>query len=86
MSYYYWDNSYRTKEGKTLQECFDEYGTGSQTSRKLGIRTTVIFLDSRRTFEYSWMLKCVHRTGGYNVPVKAYEENKVMGQHALNPK
>lgn len=28
--YYYWDFAYRSKDGKTLQECFDSFGTGVQ--------------------------------------------------------
>ena len=84
--YYYWDETYQSNEGKTLQECFDAYGTGTQKFLRRSARMEVIFLDATRDFGNSWMLRCYHTATGENIPVTLYEPNKIYGQHKLNPK
>ena len=84
--YYYWDFAYRSKDGKTLQECFDSFGTGVQKLQLDDIVMEVIFLDAKRGFNNSWVLRCYSETTGINVPVRLYEENRINGRHALNPK
>lgn len=78
MSYYYWDENFRSNGGLTLQECLNKYGIGKETMGR-GIDYQVIFLDEKRDFGYSWMLRCYRRKTGENVPVRLYEQHKVVG-------
>ena len=83
-AYHYWDGDFQNHQGKSLQQCFDEYGTGVQVVRP-GVIMEVVFLDSRRTYGYSWMLRCFYATTGKNVEVRTYEAHRVPGVHPLNP-
>ena len=74
--YHYWDANHLNKDGETLEECDKKYGRGKQTV-KPGIIMEVIFLSKKRDFGYSWCLKCYHKQTGQNVPVTAYEQDKV---------
>lgn len=84
MAYYYWDPNFRTQTGETLVYCYQQYGTGTQKMNKNGICMEVIFLDQRRTFANSWVLRCYDLANGVNVPVKLYLGLEVVGRLALN--
>ena len=77
-SCYYWNENYRTKGGKTLQQCLDEYGIGTQNLRNNG-RMEVIFLDARRDFSHSWTFRCYNSTTGVDIPIAAYEKDRQRG-------
>jgi hypothetical protein len=70
MSYYYWDNNFKNKQGLSLQECSEKFGT-KLVSFHSG-KYKVVFLDSRRSLGNSWMLW--FKDGrGKQVPVVWYE-------------
>jgi hypothetical protein len=73
--YYYWDESFRNRNGETLQQCLTSYGVGVQRLPNLGrdIWMAVIFLSAKRKFGYSWCLRCYRRPSGANIPVQLYE-------------
>ena len=85
MSYHYWDPDFRTAEGLTLQQCLDKYGTGTQNMGR-NIHYQVIFLDAKRDYGNSWMLRCFNRATGENVPVRLYEDKKCFGPTPVRSK
>jgi hypothetical protein len=75
LTYHYWDDNFRNDEGKTLQECLNLYGTGSQKVHDKDIIMTVIFLSVEKTFGKSWCLICYNKKTGANIPVRLYEDS-----------
>ena len=83
-TYHYWSKIFKTTQGKTLEECYQEYGTGSQYLNPFTVME-VIFLDEARSFGKSWVLRCFSSITGENIPVRLYEADKVAGYCRLNP-
>jgi len=83
MSYYYWDNEFKTELGETLMECYQKYGLGKQNIKRnhLNYIMDVIFLDDRLNYGNSWCLKMYNKKRGTNIPMTLYEEHKIYGPY-----
>lgn len=85
MSYYYWNDEFKTEKGETLIECHRKYGLGKQRITKNYIHyiMDVIFLDERKTFGNSWCIRLYNKKRGTNIPVTLCEPDKIYGQCPL---
>jgi len=79
MSYYYWDNDFRSKDGLDLSECMKRFGTTVTDfpTEDGNFKYKVIFLDSSKDLGYSWML---WMKNSRNIKVRMYEDKKVFGK------
>lgn len=71
--YFYWDDSLRTKDGLSLQECLERFGTGVQQASQFYYK--VVFLDESKSFGNSFMLWARHNVTHQNCYVRLYEKN-----------
>ena len=71
---YYWSDTFRNKEGKTLQECLNQYGTKLTRMPNGNAIYKVIFLDSSKNLGNAWMLWFRNKEKIY-YKVRLYEED-----------
>jgi hypothetical protein len=73
VSYYYWDNNFRTKDDLTLKECYEKFGTKLVWAEKFYYK--VVYLSEKKELGNSWMLWSKDITTDANIKVRLYEQD-----------
>jgi hypothetical protein len=70
-NWYYWSDVERNKQGETLVQCLENYGTGMQVAD--GKEIMVVYQDATRSHSYSWLLWVDFL--GRRTPARLYEND-----------
>jgi hypothetical protein len=74
IPFYYWNPDFKTKEGFTLEECMDRFGTALLTHPRMNdYDIKVIFLDEKKTRERVWILWIKNIATGVYMKVTQYQ-------------
>ena len=73
-TWYYWSDIETNKHGENLNECLRKYGTGGWESREKDMKVKLLFLDSTKSDEYSWLLCMQRLSTGEPALLRSYEE------------